>query len=304
MPENKRVAPVGGKDGPLSEADAGLIRERLLNLLKRRTGLYTLDESSSVRVELAQELLKSIHFLLELCFRERGGSIRLLASEEPEALLDRGLKLCEDKIEAGKALYAEACLTAPAPALENRAYKDTLTGIGGFFEHYDYRFFSHAIPCDIDYQLCFPVDERALGVAYINEYLRRLIIENRVLRCFEKNKAERVLERACPDYRGLLINLYEPVCTNAVGLALLAEDVFPLHVPPAQCVRIAALFQQLSATPAKKALSEAAGRVCARLGIQSAPAQAYIEKTATDLYPRIEAALPHGNLGNIFLSAD
>jgi len=302
MPENKKMAPVGGKDGPLSEADAQLIRERLLKLLQRRTGLYTLDESSSVRVETAQALLKSIQFLLELCFRERGGSIRLLAKEDPEALLAQGLQLCEEKLEAGKALYAEACLTASS--LENRSYKDTLTGIGGFFKRYDYRFFAHEIPCDMDYQLCFPVDERALGVAYINEYLRRLIIENRFLGCFEISRVERVLERACPDYRGLLINLYEPICTNAVGLALLEEDILLLSVSPDQCARVAALFHQLSATPAKKALSGAAGSVCARLGITNAPAQAYIEKTATDLYPRIEAALPHGNLGNIFLSAN
>lgn len=302
MPEKERMVSFDGKNGTLSDAEEQLIQAKLLALLKRRTGLYTLDASSSVRIETAQELLQSILFLLELCFRERGGSLRLLTQEDPEALLARGLKLCEEMLETGRALYAEACRTAPA--LESRSYRDTLTGLRSFFKRYDHRFFAHAIPCDIDYQLCLPVDAGAQGVAYINDYLRRLIVENRFLRRFEPDRAARVLARSCPDYRSLLVNLYEPVCTNAVGLALLEEKPFSLSVSPAQCARIAAIFQPLSETPAKKALKEAAGRVCARLDIRGAFAGAYVEKTAAALWPRIEAALPHGNLGNIFLAAD
>jgi hypothetical protein len=73
------------------------------------------------------------------------------------------------------------------------------------------------VPCDIDYQLCRPVPEDLLGVEYVNEYLRRVVLENDFLRRFPKEPVIKLLENYCPDYRGLLINLYEPVATNALG---------------------------------------------------------------------------------------
>jgi hypothetical protein len=43
-------------------------------------------------------------------------------------------------------------------------------------------------------------------------------------------------------------------------------------------------------------------RLCRALYIRDPAAQAYLESTASDLYPRIAAALPYGGLSGIFLS--
>ncbi|MFB0920871.1 MAG: DUF6179 domain-containing protein [Oscillospiraceae bacterium] len=299
MSENELVLSSGGLSEPLTEEDETIIQTKLWKLLARRTELYTMGDSSSVRIEIAQELLQSINFLLELYLKKSGNSKKSFVNSDLEELLRQGQAVCEEKIELGKLLYSKACLTAPE--IESISYRDTLTEIGGFFKHYDYRFFAHRIPCDIDYQLCNPVKESMEGIEYINDYLGRIIIENDFVRRFERNRVERLLESYFPDYRGLLINLYAPVAANAVGLTLLHEDISRLNVKASDDARLVKLFYGLSATPAKKALNEAALRVCGELNISDASSVRYLRKAAEELFPRIDAALPHGTLVGIFI---
>lgn len=290
----------GGLAEALTEQEEINIQAKLWQLLARRTELYTMGEHSSVRVETAQELLQSVSFCLDLYLKQSGNTKKLFAVADLEELFELGQKILEGQIELGQRLYSKACLTAPK--IENISYVDTLRSIGGFFKHYDYRFFAHLIPCDIDYQLCHAVKEGLQGVEFINQYLGRIIMENEFVRKFEKESAESLLKSYCSDYKGLLINIYEPIAVNAVGLALLQEDCKALNIKASDRERLNSLFNPLTATPAKKELNDAALRVCSELGINDASSARYLRRTAEGLYPRIEAALPHGNLGGIFLS--
>ena len=296
---NDIVSSSGGLSETLSEAEEQNIQAKLFALLARRTELYTMGEHSSVRIETAQELLQSVMFCLNLYLKQSGYKRKLLAQADLEELFKLGQGVIEEQLELGKKLYQLAC--SSAPGIENISYRDTLCSIRGFFKHYDYRFFAHRIPCDIDYQLCNPVQESLQGVEYIDQYLGRLIIENSFVGKFEKGIAERLLTSYCSDYRGLLINLYAPLAANAVGLALLRKDVRSLNITEADGERLVKLFEPLSVTPAKKALSDAADRVCAELKINDASSVRYLRKTAEELFPRIEAALPHGKLDGIFV---
>ena len=81
------------------------------------------------------------------------------------------------------------------------------------------------------HQLSQPVSEALRGVDYVNEWLRRLCLEQAFLDCFDPVLIRTVLEQSCPDYRNLLINLYEPVAVNALGLAILGDDPRTLSIP-------------------------------------------------------------------------
>ena len=299
MSNNELIRSKGGLSEPLTEDEEILIQTKLWQLLARRTELYTMGDSSSVRIETAQELLQSINFCLEIYLKQSGNTKKLFVTADLEELFALGQKAIEKQIDLGKMLYNKACLTAPK--IENTSYTDTLRSIGGCFKRYDYRFFAHHIPCDIDYQLCHAVKESLQGIEYINQYLGRIIIENDFVRSFEKNRVESLLKSHCSDYIGLLINIYEPVAANAVGLALLREDVKGLCIAASDSERLTKLFEPLSATPAKTALNEAANRVCTELGISDPSSVRYLRKTAEELYPRIEAALGRGSLDGIFL---
>lgn len=300
MSNNEIVISKGKLSESLTEDDEITIQGKLWQLLARRTELYTMGESSSVRIETAQELLESINFCLGTYLRQSGNTKKLFVTADLEELFALGQKAIEEQIDLGKRLYNKACLTAPK--IENTSYTDTLRSLGGFFKHYDYRFFAHNIPCDIDYQLCHAVKESLQGIEYINQYLGRIIIENDFVRSFEKNRVESLLESYCSDYIGLLINIYEPVAVNAVGLALLHEDVKALNITALDNERLTELFEPLSATPAKIVLKEAADRVCTELGMSDPSSVRYLRKTAEELYPRIEAALGRGSLDGIFLA--
>lgn len=272
----------------------------LWRFLGKRTQRYTTGDSSSVAVETAQELLSSICFTLNLCLKEKGLSPRLLISQEPDALFHEGVEILQSKIEEAKLLWQSACLSAPE--IVNYSYQDTLRSIGSFWRYYDFRFLAHQIPCDIDYQLCHPVSEEEQGVEYIIAYLRRIILENQILRLFEPSLAIGLLERYCPDYKGLLINLSEPVITNAVALALLGKPPFTLKLSEQDQQNLFALLDSLPASQREGVLAKGAEQFCRSAGITDSFARSYVTQAATDLGPRISSALPTDSLAGIFIA--
>lgn len=283
----------------LSAEQQVLIQARLWKFLGEQTNRYTVGDSSSVPIETAQELLSSICFTLDEYFKTTGLSPKLLLTEELDGLYAGGLKVIEAEITEGRHLWKAACTSAPE--IDNISYRDTLRNIGGSFKRYDYRFFAHRVPSDIDYQLCHPVPESCLGIAYICEYLRRMIAENAILHAFERNSVIRLLDCYCPGHRELLINLCEPVIANGVGLALLGQAPLPLRIAADDRQNLIRLFEPLGESQARLALTEASRRFCHAAGLSDAFTREYVARTAADLYPRIAAALPAGSLDGIFI---
>lgn len=293
--------PAGGlaASGELSDAEVLELQSRLWLLLSKRTQLYTGGESSSVTVETAQELLSSVWFTLDVYLRSAKADMRLLLGESLDSALEKGQRLLEAKVAQTRARWNAACLSAPK--IDNISYRDTLRSIGGFFDHYDFRYLAHLIPCDIDYQLCHPVPEERLGVEYVEEYLRRIISENTVLGLFKRDNVLSVLDSAYRDYRELLVNLCEPIIINAVGLTLIGREPFGLLINDADRRELVSVLETKSRTRSRKALLNAAERFCMKAGISDDFTIKYITQTAEELYPRIEAALPLGDLSGIFV---
>ena len=193
---------------PLTDAEEGLWQEKLAALLVRQIALYTANESSSVPAAAARELLRGV--LLFLAVPEEADE---LAHGQHRAQRDSALTL---------ALWRK--VVAALPPLENRSLRDTLRSIGRGFHRYDTRFFPQRFDCDIDYQLSVPVSESLLGINYVNQYLTRLAAENSLLTRLPQGEVRAVLERSCPDWRGLLVNLYAPVAANALARTLLGGE--------------------------------------------------------------------------------
>jgi hypothetical protein len=287
-------------DGALSGAEWQRVQLKLWQLLAKRTGRYTMQESSSVSMETAQELLESICFTLRIFLSENHATQKLLETENLDELLESGQKILEAKSKAAKHLWELTCMSSPS--IQNLSYRDTMQGIGGFFKRYDYRFFAHHIPCDIDYQLCHPVPDTYVGVEYLSEYLHRALTENQILHCFDLGLVKALLSSYCPDYQGLLINLCEPVITNGVGLCLIEKDPTLLQITPPDRARLMRRFDLLPELEARAVLHEAADRFCCRLNLTDPFTKNYVTNTAIDLYPRLAVVLSSGDLSGLFLS--
>lgn len=277
------------------------LQERLYALLARRAALYNGSDSSSLPVERARALMEGIYFTLGVSPEGGTDALALLPGADLEEAHRRGLLSIERRIVRAKRLWA--AVRSGLPPIENRSLYDTLTSMGGCWRRYDYRCFPQEVPCDIDYQLCQSVPETLLGVDYLIEYLKRLSMENELLGRFAPERAAAVLGCACPDYRGLLINLAEPVAVNALGLVLAGEDPLALSVTPGARARIGALLAPLPGALRAAAMERAAEALCAFLGISRPRARRYWRALAAGAVPRVGAALDAGDLSGIFLSA-
>ncbi len=288
------------QDGILSDDDVLDIQMKLFSLLAKRTHRYTMDDSSSVPIEIAEDLYQSICFSISLFLKQTGNSILFLKDTEPGQLLKLAWTEIELQIKEGKKLLK--LVRSTSQKIDNKSYIDTLKEIGNFFKDYDYRFYAHEIQCDIDYQLCHPLNKELQGIEYINEYLRSLLIENEFCSHFDKGIIVALLRSYCPDYKDLLINLYEPVAVNAFALALLHEDIFALDITDFHRDKLLRCFNMWSRQHAEIELRKAASQICSSLQIKDTAKIEYLKNTALHIYPRVAAALPSKCLDKIFLS--
>lgn len=245
-----------------------------------------MGESSSVPELTAKRLLDSVCFTLGLDPADlQADAVRSLLAEGLDVALERRREEVAQKARRTGSLWEEVALGTPL--LESIALRDTLESLRSFPVRYEHRYFAHEIPCDIDYPLAHPVPETMLGVDYVTEYLERLLIENEVMRCFELDRCTALLRVVHPAYCELIINLYEPIAVNAIGLALAGGDVRSLRVTDEDRARIAEEVAGKTRSQVRNVLAAAAYLACDALAIEDERTREYMTETALDLLPRV-----------------
>lgn len=270
--------------GGLSQAEEERVQNELWLLMERQVRKFTLGDSSSVPLETAEKLLKSIFFTLGLYLKNQGGfeaNAQLVKQTSLALLFQAGQKHLAQIKEEVFALNTQVRQTAVA--LGNISYEDTLAELDQFFTAYDIASLAHEIPCMLDYQLCLPCPDGP-GIEYIRDYLSRLLMENQFLGHFDKAKISALLENYTQSYEEDLINMCEPVFINAVGLEILGQDIFELEIRGENQRRLAAILAD-SGPELKKAVDG----VCLKLGISEAKAKAYFRLAGQNLQSRVEA---------------
>ena len=289
MIEAENEAP-GSSEGlaPLTAEEEAQIAQRLMPLLDLQMRRLTQGDSTSLRVEVAEELMASIRFTLQYgCLRQSMPYQALLGCDLQALFREAQAMLVADLAET-QAYYHQ--LSSRIRVHGSRSLSDTLRGIGYFFSRYDVRLFAHAIPGDIDYPLCIPVPDDWLGIRYIQAYLTRLDREDALLSRLDEGRVCNLLFRVQPLYGELLINLYEPVAQQVIALEALGDGITLLETTRAQGERFYALLAGIPKQGALRLLWQAAQEACLRLGIDAPPAQRYLSATAAALYARVMAS--------------
>lgn len=179
--------------------------ESFARLMAHVACLYCAGGSSSVSAFEAHELAMSVAFALGIADATPEEAAIVLDVDDPVALWHEGVRALQRRTDAALALWRD--VVATMPPIHNVALRDTLASLGELRRRYDVHFAAHEVPCDIDYQLSEPVDPGLLGIDYVEAYLARLLVEARWIARFDVESCIAVLERACPDYRGLHVNL-------------------------------------------------------------------------------------------------
>lgn len=285
--KNKMI-PSGGalpESTAFSPEEQQVCEAKCLALLARRVGRYLAGDATSLPEHTAAALLRSLRYVVGQC----GLSPHALAEADWNRLFEEGITRLQQKVEEGKRLYL---LTLEhLPPIENQSLQETMASIADFWKQYDLRYFAAEIPCDIDYQLACPVPEATHGVDYILEYLRRIAVESDFLGRFSRERLAAFLSRQLPDYRELILNLYEPVASQAIGLTLAGEPVAGLCLSESGRGKIAAQFSLFRREEATERLTGAAAALSRQLGITAPEAKEYLSTVAQELSPRLLAAL-------------
>lgn len=282
----------GRLSAPLTAEEAMACQARLWELLAWQAERYTMGESTSLRRDTAQALLDSIRLSLEAHFREQGLPPTALLGADPEELLRAAESTVRRQVGRTQLLYQRACRCVLQE--ESLSLRETLESIAVFFRAYDPRFFAGELPCDIDYQLCRPVDENLRGVWYLRAWLEQLTAEDAFLRRFDPAAVRHLLAAVCPEgHRELLVNLYEPVAAAALGLTLTEGSLSGLSQTPVGWAQLTAVLASPDSGSRRRLLEQAGERLARRLELGS-QGTACLIACARNLLPRVEAVLEAG----------
>lgn len=196
-------------------------QENFAHLMAHVANLYCMGGSSSISSYEGRMLATSIAYVLGIADAAAEDAARMLDVEDPIALWHEGLAKLDARVDAALGMWCE--IITIMPPIRNVALRDTLASLGELRSCYEVMFAAHEIPCDIDYQLSEPVDPQLLGLDYIEAWLTQLLMETRRIAQFDAGSCIAVLERTCPDFKGLHVNLYDLLIPHEDELARIAS---------------------------------------------------------------------------------
>lgn len=173
--------------------------------------LRTHGASSSISELEAVQLANSLCYVLGSSDLPPA-SLKNALANDPFTLYERQVKHLEERMEALLMKWKRVCELMPP--LRNVSLRDTLGSIGKTRTLYDIRFRAHEVPCDIQYQLSYPVDDSLMGIDYLEAWISELLKEVIWIARFTPESCISVLERFCPDYRGSM-----STCSTYLNLA-------------------------------------------------------------------------------------
>jgi len=289
----------------LNENDLENIQMQCINLLAYKVERYNMGESSSIRVETAQSIMKSNLYTIGLYLKsllDPDQAVVELKTVDIFELYERGRKLINTKFKAVKHIYhmvKNNKINTP-----NHSYNSTLSekGIGIFFKSYNLEYEAHEIPASIDYQLCNPVSD-LIGIEYIEKYLENLYLENKFCMNFAPENIHHLLYGYDKGYKDLLINIFEQVLTASIGCSLANRNIRELNI---SLDDIQSLYNELikydNHTLMLK-INSAIEDIFEELNIKNPTLQRYIEKSLPKVVSNIENALKLNTLGKVFITS-
>lgn len=273
------------------------LQMRLMPLLTQQIRLFTRGQSSSVPVEIAEELYCSLCHTLATGLHARQLEPQALLCQPLQALFCTGqqqLKLQQARLFSLLQAVLETLSPLPCDSLQT-----SLQSIRDALPRYDLRFFAHRIPGCVDYQPLCPVGALE-GLDYLEEYLSLLLCENRILAAFPAAQEHLILLETYGDYAAQPLNLAEPIVEEALGLMLADGDAAALQFTPKKRDHLLNLCLPCTQPELVTLLQDAGLRLCSRMNWADNRTQACIGSVAQNLAGRVFLTLQRGSLGQLF----
>jgi len=274
--------------GMLTDSDIERLQYDCLALLARRVERYNAGDSSSIRVEAAQSIMASNLFTISIwlkTFQNPDDAIAALQNEPIAELYKQGRKRIDTMISATKIMCAN--LLRQLADIRNVFYRATLVdGIHGFFKLYYPDFGAHETHITADYPTCIALP-RLAGIEFIHAYLEALYYENQFLLCFAPDDLHQLLCGYEEGYQELLINVFEPVLTAALGCVLAETDARRLELSEDGAAHLNRLLADMTKSEKLAALQAAAHELVRLFGF-SPGLERYVQRTLPHIADNIK----------------
>ncbi|MBY6796882.1 hypothetical protein HYH85_11525 [Clostridium botulinum] len=274
-----------------------------MELLRVKLKYYTKDESSSVMVEVAEGILQCIDYTIGI-YLKNFENIELIAEELKHTSLDDMLKIGQDLIKNKKLECKKLFNDIKANKLkvDNYFYNDTIDdGISPFFKEYDDFFAPHETPGSIDYQLYIDT-MNFIGIEYMYNYLYNLSLENEFCNKFDIGEINKLLKGYDKKCELLLINIFELVLINSLGLIICNKDLSSLNINNLDRKIIKNRLEKLSIDELKAELIKDT-KICLEvLEIKNTELMTYVKKGILNIALLINERIKLNKLETVFIS--
>lgn len=290
--------------GLLGDSDIERMQYECLSLLAYQTERYNSGDSSSIRVETAQDIINSILFTTGIALKTYANpddAVNALKQSAINEFYEKGRKQIDTLITATKIMHTK--ILDQLVDTQNYFYRDTLVdGISGFFKLYYPDFAAQEIHITADYPLYNPMP-KLLGIEFIKAYVEAAYCENQFCSCFAAADIHHLLCGYANDYQGLLINIYEQVLTAAIGCMIAGVDCCGLDVSGEGAQYLHRTFAQQSKREILPVIKKAADVINRRFQF-SQDLTRYVENSLPLIAANIEVGARNHTLDRVFFTPD
>jgi hypothetical protein len=290
------------KNGLVSNNDIEKLQYDCFNLLGEKIDRFTNSESSSVPVETAECISKSLLYTIGIALKSYptpDDAVNALLNTEVGQLYFKGRRIIDKKIQAAKRLYLS--MLKSMIATHNYTYKATLQGgIKGFFKLYRPDYSAQEIHITADYPPFCPINDLA-GIEFIHKYIKALYYENLFCRMFSDDDIENLLLGYSHDYKEQVFNIFGLVLTNALGRVLLGKNPLGLDIRKEEADDLEECFSRLTKEQLEEKVCAAYSELCEKLEVESEPLHEYIEKALPEITSVISIACEKRVLNSVFI---
>lgn len=285
----------------LSYEEIQRIQVECLTLLAKKIECFNGDISSSVRVEIAKEILDSISFTVGNYLKTINCSddaVEKLQNESIESLYKRGLTQIMVQIRKAKKLHLT--ILASLISTENEFYRITIEDeINEFFRLYNPIYSAQEIHIMPDYPVFIPV-EKVVGIEFIQIYLEHIYYENMFCSYFAISDIHNLLFGFDECFQRLLFNIYEHVLLAALGCILSNCDFLRLTLTPSAVISLGHIFKEKNTNEITLILYKAVEKLSFTISM-SESLKGYINRSLFELAKKVHNAIRTRNLDRVFI---
>lgn len=294
------LAEAGLSCGLLDDRDLSRLKLELSALLAEQSDKLNGGRSTSVHVEEANELIKSMLFVIGIrlkAYKSPDEAAAAMKNVPVRQLFEKGIDNIRRRLIYSRRLHRR--ILKNLFYTPNIYYRSTVEdGINGFFKLYNPQFCAHEINITADYPVLFGRPQLD-GIEFIERYLQCIEAENEFCVLFDSCDVHRLLLGVSRDYSSCPMNIFEPVLLSALALEVLGHNPLSLELSADDIQRLTRLMRGKSEPQIKNLLIEALGSFGLRFAV-APKLKSYAASCVTKLLPTVKYSVENGTADKIF----